>query len=270
MPRPVPLADASKRPAIAGKSVSVYDADTLTWHTAGKTGLALKPVREDREKGRFLGLVGFEPMTRSGLHQHLGVATSFVLDGSLTDYQGPVNLHYAGINLKGATHDAIAYQRSLLVSRLEAPVIYPEATDRDYALHTGPRFGSIRNPNPESEPDINVPVDALAPLATGIGGVTRKMIFDYSRSSGEHRYVQMGMIPGSKTPAFTTSALLEVWVRAGDIRIGSKVAYANCFVIVEPGLTVSIESDFGASFHAWSEARVQWADGAGSPDLFGF
>ncbi len=261
---------ALKRPVLTAKPVSVYAADDLVWHTAGKTGLALKPVREDREKGRFLGLVGFEPLTRSGLHQHLGVATSFILDGSLTDYQGPITLHEAGINLKGATHDAIAYQRSLLVSRLEAPVIYPEATDRDYALHTGPRFGSIRNPNPEVEPDINVPVDALRALPTGIGGVTRKMIFDYSRSSGEHRYVQMGMISGSRTPAFTTAALLEMWVRAGDIRIGDKIAYANCFVVVEPGTTVSIESDFGALFHVWSEGRMQWADGKQGSDLFGF
>lgn len=261
---------ALKRTVLTAEPVRVYAAEDLVWHTAGKTGLALKPVREDREKGRFLGLVGFEPLTRSGLHQHLGVATSFVLDGSLTDYQGPINLHEAGINLKGSTHDAIAYQRSLLVSRLEAPVIYPEATDRDYALHTGPRFGSIRNLNPEVEPDINVPVDALRALPTGIGGVTRKMIFDYSRSSGEHRYVQMGMISGSKTPAFTTTALLEMWVRAGDIRIGDKIAYANCFVVVEPGTTVSIESEFGALFHVWSEGRMQWAEGKQGSDLFGF
>ncbi len=252
------------------KHVRVYDAESLAWQTAGKSGLALKPVREDRERGRFLGLVGFEPLTQSGLHQHLGVATSFVLDGSLTDYQGAIQLHEAGINLKGATHDAIAYQRSLLVSRLEAPVIYPEATDREYALHTGPRFGSIRNPNPEAQPDINVPVDALHALPTGVAGVTRKMIFDYSRASGEHRYVQLGMIPGARTPAFTTTAPLEFWVRAGDLRIGDAVAHANCFVIVEPGATVSIETDFGALFHAWSEGEMQWTDGDQGMDLFGF
>ena len=156
------------------------------------------------------------------------------------------------------------------MSRLEAPVIYPEATDRDYALHTGPRFGSIRNPNPEVPPDINVPVDALHALATGIGGVTRKMIFDYALSKGEHRYVQMGMLSGSKTPAFATTALLEMWVRGGDLRIGDKVAYANCFVIVEPRTTIVIESDFGALFHVWSEGTMQWQDGKERSDLFGF
>jgi hypothetical protein len=260
MPRPAPLA----------KNVHVYDAEGLKWHTAGKAGLALKPVREDREKGRFLGLVAFEPMTRSGLHQHLGVATSFILDGGLTDYQGSVGLHEAGINLKGATHDAIAYQRSLLVSRLEAPVIYPAETGRDYALHTGPRFGAIRNLNPETPPDINIAVDRLPALPTAIAGVTRKMIFDYALSNGEHRYAQMAMLPGSSTPPFTTRAALELWVRGGDIRIGGVAAYANCFVIVEAGATIAIDSGFGALFHAWSDARMDWADGAKQPDLFGF
>ena len=260
MPRPEPIS----------KNVHVYDAESLKWQTAGKTGLALKPVREDREKGRFLGLVGFEPVTRSGLHQHLGIATSFVLDGGLTDYQGSVTLHDAGINLKGATHDAVAYQRTLLVSRLEAPVIYPAETGRDYALHTGPRFGEIRNPNPEVMPDINVAVERLPALATSIAGVTRKMIFDYALSAGEHRYVQLGMLPGSATPAFTTRAPLELWVRAGDLRIGGATAYANCFAIVEAGATIEIASDFGALFHAWSEGPLDWTDGLKRSDLFGF
>jgi hypothetical protein len=258
------------RPAAVSKSVHVYDAEKLQWHTAGKPGLALKPVREDREKGRFLGLVAFEPITRSGLHQHLGVATSFILDGGLTDYQGSVALHEAGINLKGATHDAVAYQRSLMVSRLEAPVIYPPETGRDYALHAGPRFGAIRNPNPEAPPDINVPVDRLSAMPTAIAGVTRKMIFDYALSKGEHRYVQLGMLPGSATPAFTTRAALELWVRAGDLRVGNAAAYANCFVIVEAGATIKLESGFGALLHAWSDAPADWPDGIGRPDLFGF
>lgn len=262
------------RPAPVSRHVHVYDADSLKWHAVGKAGLALKPVREDKEKGLFLGLVAFEPNTRSGLHQHLGIATSFILDGGLTDYQGSIGLHDAGINFKGSTHDAIAYQRSLMVSRLEAPVIYPADTSRDYALHTGPRFGEFRNANPEMPPDINVAVDRMEALPTAIAGVTRKMIFDYARSKGEHRYVEMGMLPGSATPAFTTRAPLELWLRAGDLRLGGATAHANCFVIVEAGATLRIESDFGALFHAWSNAPVDWADGTASKtaraDLFGF
>lgn len=248
----------------------MYDPSHLDWQSAGKSGLALKPVREDRAQGRFLGLVAFEPGTRSGLHQHLGVATSFILEGGLTDYQGSIGLHDAGINVKGSTHDAIAYQRSLMVSRLEAPVIYPADTNRDYALHTGPTFGEIRNPHPELPPDINVAVDRLAPGPTGIGGLTRKTVFDYARSRGEHRYVELGLLPGTATPAFTTRAPLELWMRAGDLRAGDAATHANCFVIVEPGATLALASDFGALLHAWSEAPVDWADGRARPDPFGF
>ena len=113
-------------------------------------------------------------------------------------------------------------------------------------------------------------MDRLPALPTAIAGVTRKMIFDYALSKGEHRYAQMGMLPGSATPAFTTRAPLELWVRGGDLRVGGAVAYANCFVIVEAGATLEIASGFGALFHAWSEARIDWADGAARPDLFGF
>ena len=76
----------------------------------------------------------------------------------------------------------------------------------------------IRNPHPEVPPDINVAVDRLPALPTAIAGVTRKMIFDYALSQGEHRYAQMGMLPGSATPRFTTRAPLEFWVRGGDLR----------------------------------------------------
>src|SRR3954468_10729416 len=257
------------RPQPVEKTVHVYDAGEIAWQTAGKDGLALKTVREDRENGYFLGLVGFEPLTRSGLHQHLGVATSFVLDGGLTDYFGAVTLHDAGINLKGATHDAIAYQKTLLASRLEAPVVYPPDTGRAFALHTGPRFGEIRNPHPELPPDINVAVDRVEAVPTLIAGVTRKMIFDYALSQGEHRYVQMAMLPGASVPPFKTRAPLELWMRAGDLQVGGKLAHANCFVIIEAGATVSLKSDFGALFHAWSDAPMACLDGP-HPDLFGF
>ena len=57
--------------------------------------------------------------------------------------------------------------------------------------------GEIRNPFPEAPPDINVAVDRLPAMPTSAAGVTRRMIFDYALSNGEHRYVQMGMLPES-------------------------------------------------------------------------
>ncbi|HRH93635.1 MAG TPA: hypothetical protein PKV72_03840 [Candidatus Peribacteria bacterium] len=93
------------------------------------------------------------------MHQHRGVATSFVLDGALVDFAGPISLHQAGINLHGATHDAIAYQHTLLVSRLEGPVVYPASRGTLTGLHAGSRHAEFGNPAPEASPDINVAVE---------------------------------------------------------------------------------------------------------------
>jgi anti-sigma factor ChrR (cupin superfamily) len=105
-------------PPQSTRQVRVFDMAAHPWQETANKGLWLKPVRHDDERGLYLGLVRFDAGTRSGLHQHQAVATSFVLDGGLTDYHGSLALHEAGINVKGSTHDAIAYRHTLLVSRL--------------------------------------------------------------------------------------------------------------------------------------------------------
>ena len=74
----------------------------------------------------------------------LGVASSFVVQGGLTDYHGAVRLHQAGINVKGSTHDAIAYEQTVLASRLEGPVLYPPAGEIT-GVHAGSRYGDFKN-----------------------------------------------------------------------------------------------------------------------------
>src|SRR5262245_14830484 len=86
--------------------VGVYDMLAAPWTDAGKPGINQKVVRVDHAEGRYLGLIAFEPLIASGLHQHLGVATSYIVQGSLCDYGGTVVRGQMGINLKGATHDA--------------------------------------------------------------------------------------------------------------------------------------------------------------------
>ena len=72
--------------------------------------------------------------------------------------------------MKGSTHDAIAYQPTVLVSRLEGPVTYPPKVDLS-GLHSGSRHASIRNPDPDAPPEVNVTVDALPYESTGVFGV---------------------------------------------------------------------------------------------------
>ena len=261
----------------AAARVHVFDARELPWQDTPEPGLRLKPVRYDNQLGHFLGLVGFDPLARSGLHQHRGVATSFVLDGSLVDFAGPIGLHQAGINLVGATHDAVAYQNTLLVSRLEGPVVYPASRGELSGLHAGSRHADFDNPAPEAAPDINITVDALVPQQSGIRGLRRQTIFDYSGTGSAHRFVQLSLAPGTDCPAWRCAHLTEFWVRGGLLDINGRTAHANCFVVIEPGAEVRMASPYGALLLAWAEGPEAWLDPAAldtaraqRSSLFGF
>jgi hypothetical protein len=257
--------------------VHIVDAQTLAWQDTPEPGLRLKPVRYDNAQGRFLGLVGFAAMARSGLHQHQGVATSFVLDGGLSDYHGSIGLHQAGINLRGATHDAIAYQNTLLVSRLEGPVTYPHEHGDLSGLHAGSRHGEVWNPAPEVPPEINVNVDALPMMQTGIAGLTRGTIFDYAGTGSAHRFVQLSLRPGSVCPQWQAGALTEFWVRGGRVDVNGRTVHANTFIVAEPGARLHMASPHGALLLAWAEGPEIWCDGTAEAgpravrsSLFGF
>jgi hypothetical protein len=250
-------------PTESGRGVHLFDMAGVPWQQTANPGLALKPVRHDDERGLYLGLIRFEAGTRSGLHQHQAVATSFVIDGGLTDYHGPVNLHEAGINFKGSTHDAIAYRHTLLVSRLEGPVTYPPESDIS-GVHAGSRHAAIRNTAPDVPPEVNVPVDALPIVETGIAGVQRRMIFDYAGTGSRHRMVQLSIRPETEF-SFTAGALTEFWVRGGLLAVNGQGVHADCFVVCEAGARVEVRCPYGATLIAWADGPEQ-----GPGNLFGF
>lgn len=269
----------------ANARIHVFDARDLPWQDTPETGLRLKPVRYDDERGHYLGLVEFDALARSGLHQHLGVATSFVLDGGLTDYHGSLALHQAGINLAGATHDAIAYRHTLLVSRLEGPVVYPPERGALSGLHAGSHHAEVVNPAPEVAPEINVEVDALPAWQTGIPGLRRQTIFDYAgtgtgtstNTGSAQRYVQLSLAPGSTCPRWRAAALTEFWLRGGQLQIDGRTVHANSFVVIEAGAVVQMSAPFGALLLAWAAASEVWEQPSALPrthaarcSLFGF
>jgi ChrR Cupin-like domain len=236
----------------AKAQVSIFDMATVPWQATANPGLLLKPVRMDDTQGHFLGLVRFDADTRSGLHQHQGVATSFVVDGGLTDYHGSIGLHETGINLHGATHDAVAYQRTVLISRLEGRVSYPPNSEIS-GVHSGSYSAEFQNPDPSMPPEVNIKVDALPLQATGIEGVQRQVIFDYAGTGSNHRMLQLHLRPGSEI-SFQAGARTEFWVRGGNLVINGQAAHANCFVVCEADAQVNISSPFGALLLAWADA----------------
>jgi hypothetical protein len=277
------MSDTALRPLTAactlglGGAIHLADASSLAWQSTAEPGLRLKPVRHDDERGHFIGLVEFAPMARSGLHQHTDVAISFVLDGGLTDYHGHLGLHQAGINLRGATHDAVAYQRTLLVARLQGPVLYPRERSELTGLHAGSRHAEVHNPAPDVPPEVNVAVDSLPVAQTGVPGITRQTVFDYAGTGHAHRFVQLSLRPGSACPAWRAGGLTELWVRGGLIEIDGRTAHADTFVVIEPGATVRLASPHGALLLAWAEAPESWIEPSAPdavravhPSLFGF
>jgi hypothetical protein len=255
--RPTPVV----QPGAEGR-IHRVDAGSLPWTETPEPGLRLKAVRYDDAQGLFFGLVGFAPMTRSGLHQHQDVAISFVIDGGLTDYHGSLGLHEAGINLRGATHDAIAYQNTVLVARLQGPVVYPPERGELSGLHAGSRHGAVWNPAPEVPPETNVRLDAVPMAQTGLEGLRRQTGFDYAGTGHAHRFVQLSFAPGTDCPPWRATALVELWVRGGLVEINGEVSHANTFVSIEPGATVHWRSPHGALVLAWAEGPEAWIDGA--------
>ena len=219
-----------------------------------------------QNKEGHLGFVRFDAFVSSGLHQHQAVATSFILQGGLSDYHGSVRLHQVGINLRGATHDAIAYENTVLVSRLEGPVIYPQS-DSISGVHSGSRHQDFVNPAPEVPPEINITVDELPQRQTGFEGVSRQDIFDYQGTGSNSRMCQLSVLPKTEF-TFKTSKLVELWVRGGQCKLNDQMATANSFVQCAPEANIRITSDFGALLIVWAEGAEQ--QGSATTNLFGF
>ena len=246
--------------------IRVFDMSQVPWQATANPGLLLKPVRLDDSQGHFLGLVKFEAFARSGLHQHQGLATSFVIDGGLTDYHGSIKMHEAGLNFKGATHDAISYQNTLLVSRLEAPVSYPPNSNIS-GVHAGSEYKSFENPDRSVPPEVNIAVDQLPVASTGYPGVGRQVIYDYSGAVHARRYAQLSIQPHTRFE-FEASAVTEFWVRGGNLAINGQDAFANCFIVCEAKAKVVIDSPFGAMLLVWADGPEKACQS--NKSLFGF
>ena len=114
-------------------------------------------------------------------------------------------------------------------------------------MHAGSRLQSFVNPDPDVPPEINVSVDPLPCEATGLAGVTRQMVFDYAGTGTERRLVQLQFRPTTTLPAARASDWIELWVRGGELLVNGERAYANCFVVIEPGATFTLRAPFGAN-----------------------
>lgn len=246
--------------------VYAYDLESLPWRTTPRGTAREKAVRRDDAAGLFLGLIAFDPMSRSGVHQHRGVASSYFLSGELVDFQCTTRAGSVGINLAGATHDAVTYGGCTLFSRLEAPVII-EADGA--AIHPHAKKTTVANASPFTPPDITVVVDGVVPVGSPFARVSRRPLFDYQGTGHDRRLCMLQLWPGAQLPDLQHQGLTDWFLMAGDLRIGETRVAGPAVVVVEPGSRVDLASTFGCSLLAWAEAP---AHSGGDPALepYGF
>ena len=246
--------------------VYAYDLEALPWRDTPRGTVREKAVRREAETGRFLGLLTFEPLSRSGVHQHQATATSYFVAGSLVDYQGTTREGAIGINLAGATHDAVTYTGCTLVARLEGPVTIPAD---ELAIHPHADAAVVRNARPGTPPDISIYLEQTVSVATRFAGVVRRPVFDYAGTGTDRRLCGLTLWPRTEGLRIRHTAPTDFFVIAGDLRIGSRVVTGPSFVVVEPGACVELSSDYGCTLLAWAEGPGR-SDTLEDAELYGF
>ena len=248
------------------RGVYAYDMDALPWRTTPRGTAREKAVRRDEEAGLFLGMIVFDPLSRSGVHQHRGTASSYFLSGDLADYQGTTRAGAVGINLAGATHDAVSYGGCTLISRLEGGVVIESD---GAAVHPHARKTTVRNESPLTPPDITVMLDAVAPVASPFARVLRRPVFDYAGTGHVRRICSLQLWPGARLDGLQHSALTDWFLIAGDLTVGDTPLAGPAVVVIEPGSQLSASTRFGCTLLAWAEGPA-CADGDPAREAYGF
>jgi quercetin dioxygenase-like cupin family protein len=250
--------------------IAVHDMAATQWSPSGPDGIWQQNIRSDRAAGRWFGGVRFEPLSRSGIHRHLGPAASFMLSGSLVDHATRMAGGQAVINLTGAVHDVICYDASLVVARVDGPILYPRDTDGvlDELGAAASKAGERIDATIGQPADILVDADALAPIPGP--GVTRRMLYDYAGQPHRGRFTQLVLAPGTDIPPHTATAMTDFFVLAGEITLGGTAAGSGCYVTIDADTGVRLTSRYGARFLAWADGPAGWHDGVERGDLYGW
>src|ERR1700722_9045330 len=163
------------------RRVAVYDMAATKWVPSGPSGVWQQNIRSDPAAGRWCGGVRFEPLSRSGVHRHLGPTASYMLSGSLMDHVTRMSGGQAVMNYTGAVHDVICYDAALFVARIDGPILYPRAEDGvlgELGVAAG-KAGEAIDTTIGQPSDLVVDVEAMAEAPGAVPGVTRRALFDY-------------------------------------------------------------------------------------------
>jgi quercetin dioxygenase-like cupin family protein len=250
-------------------TIQIQNMGDMPWTDSGKDGVLSQVLRYDTESGRFFGAARFEPMSRSGVHRHLGPAVSYMLEGSLSDHDNEVREGQAYINLTGAVHDVICYRSALAVARVDGAILYPNDEGIFYRLGEAADAGESVDGTVGDPTNLYITVADLEPKLIGIDGVRVRHIYDYNDDAWDARFVQITLLPGAELPTHETTGLVDWFVIAGEITVNNQRAGSASYVTLDPGTRASVASRYGCRLLAWSDGPARWED-ADCKDLYGF
>lgn len=258
------------------QDIQIFDALNAPWTPAGEKGVYSKTFRADDLSGDYFGLVKLDPLTRTGLHQHLGVAGAFILQGDMIDQDdtaGPLDTVY---NVGGLIHEAVTYEGLTLVSRNRGRTIYAEQGSALFP-ESGPLKGAFDKALAETAATYVMPAaDALGGACSSSFVSSEKILFD-GRGLGNLAPPHVCLLAAFKAGVekeLCVEALLEGFVLGGELGLAAKdedarrVPGGAAFVIA-PGSVFALTCPYGARIVLWSEGVVRSTE---RPEdrLFGF
>lgn len=249
-------------------TIDIKNMGDLAWTDSGKDGVRSQILRYDTDGGRFFGAACFEPMSRSGVHRHLGPAVSYMLEGSLSDHDNEVREGQAYINLTGAVHDVICYRSALAVARVDGAILYPDDEGIFYRLGEAVT-GEAVDDTLGAPTNLYVTVAELESRSIGLDGVRVRHIYDYAGDAWDARFVQLTLTPGATVPAHETTGLVDWFVIAGEVTVNNQRAGSGSYVTIEPATRVQLTSRYGCRLLSWSDGPAAWLD-AEHEDIYGF
>ena len=106
-------------------------------------------------------------------------------------------------------------------------------------------------------------------MATRFPGIVRRPLFDYAGTGDDRRLCNLTLWPGTPPATVQHTALTDIFVLVGDLRVNDKTLHGPAFVIIEPGTAATLSSEYGCSLLAWAEGPGL-CQTSGTAELYGF
>ncbi|NKB21408.1 MAG: hypothetical protein GKS01_13010 [Alphaproteobacteria bacterium] len=109
--------DSTMKPS----STRYLDVDGLPWMDTYYDGIEMKILFKDEERGVMTALFRWQPGAKLPMHEHTDIEQSYVLEGSLRDFEGECKAGDYAWRPAGSKHDAWSPDGCLLLAMFLKP-----------------------------------------------------------------------------------------------------------------------------------------------------